>query len=217
METLDPKFKATVEKVFKSLSNNDGPHERKQTFLSFGDRDIMKPFFIECFKKYDATIKDFQWLPEYDEILSWLVDNKGRGLYMTGDCGRGKTNIILGVLLPFYKMRFNTFLPGYHATQLTDRVSQQWEDRFRWNYEQYRRWKVAYVDELGTERMINDFGEKFEPFNEILNVAEQKLNVLIISSNLSGDDFLKRYGDRTMDRIKRLCKIVAFKGDSLRL
>jgi DNA replication protein DnaC len=64
--------------------------------------------------------------------------------------------------------------------------------------------------------MISDFGEKIEPFNEILNEAEQKLNILIISSNLTGEQFLERYGDRTMDRLKRLCKIISFKGNSLR-
>lgn len=217
MKTTEDKFKPIVDRAFQSLNTSEGPHERRQAFLSFGDKNLMKPMFIECFKRYDTTIKNFQWLPEYDKILDWLEDNEGRGLYMTGDCGRGKTNIIFGILLPFYKIRFNSFLPGFHATQLGNRVSAQFDDRFRWNYELFRKWKVAFIDELGTERLVNDFGEKFEPFNEISNIAEQKLNVLIISSNLTGDQFLNRYGDRTMDRIKRLCKIITFEGESLRV
>ena len=64
--------------------------------------------------------------------------------------------------------------------------------------------------------MINDYGEKFEPFNEIINIAEQDLNILIIASNMTPDQFLQRYGDRSMDRIRGLCKSVEFKGESLR-
>jgi DNA replication protein DnaC len=217
MEHVDPQLKVTIERAFQSLSNINGPHERRQTFLSFGNKEILKYMFIESFKKYDTTIKEFQWLVEYNEIIDWLEDSHGKGLYLTGDCGRGKTNIIFGVLVPLYLIRYKTFLPGYHATQLTDMVLPQFDNLCRWNYELYNRWKIAYIDELGTERMVNDFGEKFEPFNEILNVAEQKLHVLIISSNLNGEQFLNRYGDRTMDRIKRLCKIITFEGESLRV
>jgi len=216
MEPVNPQFKVTIEKAFQSLSNVNGPYERRQTFLSFGNKEILKYMFIESFKKYDTTIKEFHWLPEYNEIIDWLVDTHGKGLYLTGDCGRGKTNIILGVILPLYLIRFKAILPGYHATQLSDRVPPQFDNLYRWIYELYKKWKVAYIDELGTERMVTDFGEKFEPFNEILNIAELKLNVLIISSNLTGEQFLNRYGDRSMDRIKRLCNIITFKGESLR-
>jgi DNA replication protein DnaC len=176
----------------------------------------MKQLFIECFTTYDFTTKELIWLSEYNDILEWLKDNKGKGLYLTGDCGRGKTDLILGVLVPLYMICFKKRLMGFHATRLSEKVSIQFEDRFKWNYEVVRSWKVAYIDELGTERMISDFGEKIEPFNEILNEAEQKLNILIISSNLTGEQFLERYGDRTMDRLKRLCKIISFKGNSLR-
>lgn len=217
METLDQKSKKIVEVTFQSLSVYHALHERQETSYSFGKKEFLKLIFIECFKRFDSTVLDFQWLPEYDKIIEWLVDTKGKGLFMTGDCGRGKTNIIFGVILPIYYMKFKSILPGYSATQLAQRVPPQFEDRYRWNYELYQKWKIAFIDELGTERMVTDFGEKFESFNEILNVTEQKLNVLIISSNLSGKDFQNRYGDRTMDRIKRLCKIVKFVGDSLRL
>jgi DNA replication protein DnaC len=216
MEPLDPKFKETIQKVFIKLAGNDGPYERRQTFLSFGHEEIMKQLFIECFTTYDFTTKELIWLSEYNDILEWLKDNKGKGLYLTGDCGRGKTDLILGVLVPLYMICFKKRLMGFHATRLSEKVSIQFEDRFKWNYEVVRSWKVAYIDELGTERMISDFGEKIEPFNEILNEAEQKLNILIISSNLTGEQFLERYGDRTMDRLKRLCKIISFKGNSLR-
>ena len=41
---------------------------------------------------------DYKWLPEYNEIVEWLSDNKGKGLLCMGNCGRGKTVICLNIL-----------------------------------------------------------------------------------------------------------------------
>ena len=45
------------------------------------------------------TDNNSTWLPEYDIIVEWLTDNKGRGLLAYGNVGRGKT-IILGKVIP---------------------------------------------------------------------------------------------------------------------
>lgn len=216
MEALDPKQQELIDKAFADLGSVELPYQRKQTFFSFGKKEVLKPVFIECFRKYDNTIKEFVWLPEYDEVLDWMVDNEGRGLYLTGDCGRGKSTIILGVIKPLFKPCFKKKLHGFHATELVNEIHSDFIKKYRWNYQKYFEWKFSYIDELGVERMVNDFGEKFEAFNEIINIAEQDLNILILSSNLTGDQFLRRYGDRSVDRLKRLCRIVKFKGKSLR-
>ena len=46
-----------------------------------------------------------EWLPEYDEIATWLSGNNGRGLLCHGNCGRGKSLIcwkIIPLLLNHY-------------------------------------------------------------------------------------------------------------------
>lgn len=210
--TIDPKHLELINKAFARLSEN-GPYERRTTKLSFGVRDKMKAVFIECFTRYDKTIpknREFKWLPEYEKILDWLADNQGKGLFLYGACGRGKSTTILGVIKPMF-VAIGLVLPGFHASLLPSKSLSH-----EWNYEKYRKWKYSYIDELGTEALVNDYGEKYEPFNEIINKAEQDLDILIISSNLTPDQFLARYGDRTMDRINRLCKIIEFKGESLR-
>jgi len=35
--------------------------------------------------------EQLQWLPEYDEVAAWLSDNRGKGLFLFGSCGRGKS------------------------------------------------------------------------------------------------------------------------------
>jgi DNA replication protein DnaC len=72
------------------------------------------------------------------------------------------------------------------------------------------------IDELGLEPQVNEFGEKFEGFNMIIDSAEQKIKPLFITTNLEPEQLLKRYQSRTLDRLGRLCKTVVFNGDSLR-
>lgn len=214
MDLIDPKHLELINKAIAKLSEN-GPYERRSTKLSFGKKDKLPPVIKELFIRYDRDLvevpgREFKWLPEYDEVVDWLVDNEGKGLFMYGSCGRGKSIMITAIKTMFVAVGLQ--LHGFHASMLPHK-SPIYDD---WNYEFYRKWKCSYIDELGTEKMITNYGEKFEAFNEIINIAEQDLNILIISSNLSPEQFLQRYGDRAMDRISRLCKAVEFKGNSLR-
>jgi|WetSurMetagenome_2_1015567.scaffolds.fasta_scaffold00004_24 DNA replication protein DnaC len=208
METIDPKHQKKLIKAFDRLSENQldkSRYERKPKQLTFGSREKLKPVFIESFKMFDKRIVGLKWLPEYEQVLDWLEDNKGKGLYLCGDFGRGKSSIILGVIRPLFEI-IGKPLPGFHAIKLPI-------DR---NFEKYWSWKYSYIDELGAESMVNDYGEKYEAFNMILNIAEQDLNILVMSSNLTAQQFCQRYGDRAMERINSLCKIIEFKGESLR-
>ena len=72
------------------------------------------------------------------------------------------------------------------------------------------------IDELGVEPMMNNYGEKSEGFNQVLNVAERYHRPVFISTNLSPEQIYERYGDRTMDRLTHLCRAVHFSGESLR-
>ena len=72
------------------------------------------------------------------------------------------------------------------------------------------------IDEIGIEPLINDFGEKYEGFNRVLNIAEQRLKPVFVSTNLTPEQMLARYDVRTIDRLVRLSKMVKFEGRSYR-
>jgi DNA replication protein DnaC len=214
MEAIDQKHLELINKAIAKLSEQR-PYERRSTKLSFGKKEKLPPVIKELFERYDKDLveipgRKFVWLSEYDEVVDWLVDNEAKGLFMYGGYGRGKSIMINAIKTMFVAAGMQ--LPGFHASMLPNK-SPVYDN---WNFELYRKWKCSYIDELGSERAVNDFGEKFEPFNEIINIAEQDLNILVISSNLNADQFLLRYGNRAMDRIRRLCKAVEFKGGSLR-
>ena len=72
------------------------------------------------------------------------------------------------------------------------------------------------IDELGVEPMLNDYGERYEGFNLVLNAAERYHRPVFITTNLCEEQIYNRYGERTMDRLAHLCRSVHFSGESLR-
>lgn len=178
--------------------------ERKLSSYSFGTKEECEQLFYETFKRVDTTYPNMLRLPEYDEVIDWMTDSKGKGLLLVGTNGRGKTTILMSVIPVIFSVRFNKIVHPFAATDI-ERI---------WKAPQ-RQWALA-IDDLGTEARYNDYGEKKELFNDLINDAETFLKPTFISTNLDGQKIVDRYGIRAFDRIVRLCRIVKFSGDSLR-
>lgn len=144
------------------------------------------------------------WLPEYEEVADWLNDNQGRGLFLYGNCGRGKTvlarYVIPAILLKYDRKVVNCFDAQEMNTNL---------------YEVLKK-KIVCIDDIGTEEVSVSYGNKRLAFLEVVDAAEKHGKLLIITSNLNQEQLVQKYGDRTMDRIISTTKRVLFKGKSLR-
>ncbi|WP_236264068.1 hypothetical protein [Dysgonomonas sp. Marseille-P4677] len=75
---------------------------------------------------------------------------------------------------------------------------------------------IISLDDIGTEEVCNQYGNKRLAFAEIMDAAEKYNKLLIVSTNLSVDDIRRRYGERVLDRIKATTHRVLFEGESLR-
>ena len=75
---------------------------------------------------------------------------------------------------------------------------------------------LKIIDEIGTEGEKVDYGQRSLVFKELLDKIEQDGGVCIATTNLNGERLLNEYGERVMDRIKTLFKIVRFEGKSFR-
>ena len=81
-----------MEKIGDIIRNNNFPVRECKKY-SFGYRKTCKNLFIEVFMEVDKTVKEFEWITEYDQIIEWMTDTKGKGLALFGSIGRGKTVI----------------------------------------------------------------------------------------------------------------------------
>ena len=144
------------------------------------------------------------WLTEYNHIAQWLTDNRGRGLLMSGNCGRGKS--IMGrIVLPAILLKYCRKVVSVFDIQEMNR-----------NIDLVLEKPIISLDDIGTEEMSIKYGEKRLAFAEIMDAAEKKGKLLIVSTNLTGREIAERYGDRTVDRIHSTMEQVLFNGKSLR-
>jgi DNA replication protein DnaC len=178
--------------------------QRSKFDFRFGTKIECKEQFISAFQAVDNTIEKYMHLPEYDQVIEWMTETKGKGLLLTGSCGRGKSIIVTGVLPLIFYTKLNKILKYYRAEEIPKKID-----------EICKSWAVV-IDELGVETQVNNYGEKSEGFNTIINMAETKIAPLFISTNLTPAAILSRYGERTLDRISRLCLMINFSGESLR-
>ena len=150
------------------------------------------------------TGENAQWLPEYEEVASWLAGNDGRGLLCFGNCGRGKTLICGKILPPLLNHYCRKIVSCFDSQQMNaelDAVKQK---------------HIVYIDDIGTESLSVKYGEKRLAFAELADEAEKKGKLLILTTNLSIDELREKYGERTIDRLRAITKTVLFSGESLR-
>lgn len=187
--------------------------------LSWGSREHCEEIFCEIFRRVDGSIRKYHQLPEYARVIDWMTDTRSRGLLLMGDCGRGKSIIVTGLVPVLLAIKGRHTVP-IHADDFSKpypfAANTAGCDPKMTNLDYLACTHFPIIDELGVESMVNDYGEKFEGFNRVINAAERYLRPLSISTNLTKEELLLRYGERTFDRLSHLCLIVKFKGESLR-
>ena len=148
--------------------------------------------------------KTARWLPEYDQVADWLADNRGRGLFLYGNCGRGKT-LLARYVLPAILLQYNRLVVStFDAQEMNANI-----DRVLSKH-------IVSLDDIGTEETAVSYGNRRMAFAEITDRAEKRGHLLIITSNLSGEQLRERYKDRVYERILATTRRILFQGESLR-
>lgn len=155
--------------------------------------------------------EDYRWLFEYTKVVEWLEDNKGKGLMLFGSNGRGKS-VICKYIIPTALAYYMPSLKVYSTRAVDLRYLQPDNNE----YYTMKMADVICVDDFGVESVSNLFGEKRDIFSDIVDIAEHERKLLICSTNLVPEEITKRYGLRTIDRLKALTAPICFSGESMR-
>lgn len=149
------------------------------------------PRLVSCYKFCLSEIgKPFVPQPELQHIATWLTDNHGKGLFIYGFCGTGKTFLVRYVLPLMFKAFLGKITAYYdmpYASRHTDEVLQH---------------HILILDDLGTEQRFNDFGTIRNTFDEVIDAAEKYGKLIIVTTNLTAEELLTQYGERVLDRIR---------------
>jgi len=166
-----------------------------------GTKEELKEMFVKAFKYYDRTIDEYNHKTEYDKIIDWMVDTKGRGLMLMGDCGTGKSTILNYVIPAIFRTITNKILRSVSAKEL--------------GAVEKNKSPFIIIDDLGTESIKNDYGTKIDAVADAISYAEDSSKTLLVTTNLTPKSLDDRYSDRTLDRLRK-CKVVVIKGKSFR-
>jgi len=164
-----------------------------------------KTILENCFKYFLSFQNvEFYWQPEYDEIVKWLENNNGLGLFLYGSCGRGKS-LLARYVLPAIILKYCKKIVNCYDSQ-----------EMNANLDLVLSRRILSIDEIGVEGISFDYGNKRDAFFEVMDAVEKYGKLIIVSTNLSGDEIIKKYGERVFERIIATTKQVEFKGKSLR-
>ena len=144
------------------------------------------------------------WLPAYEKVAQWLTDNQGRGLFLYGNCGQGKSLLcryVIPSILLGYAGKVVSVFDIQDMNAAPDVVLSK---------------HILALDDIGTEEQSVKYGERRMVFAEVMDKAEKEGKLVIISTNLGKNDLEERYGDRIFDRIIATTVRVKFEGKSLR-
>ena len=144
------------------------------------------------------------WLPEYEKVAAWLSSNGGRGLFLFGNCGRGKS-ILCRYALPAILLKYCRKVVTVFDIQDMNRDIDLALSKH-----------ILSLDDIGTEELSVKYGDRRLAFAEIMDAAEKQGKLVIVSTNLGESELRDRYGDRVLDRIRAVTTRVLFTGKSLR-
>lgn len=157
------------------------------------EEDMFKDLCQSILAEINPKTK-YQYTGISELVFNWLNDNQRKGLFLWGGCGIGKT-FLARYVIPYVLRCMGKAPTIINAIDLPQSLSL------------VRNNSIHYyiIDDVGTEKPLNDFGVKTEVFAELMYRAETDGKLVIITTNKDSDGIVERYGERVYSRIKGLC------------
>jgi len=178
-----------------------------------------------------------QWLSGYDRVAQWLADNRsktdnrGRGLFIFGASGTGKTTLVTRILPAVFQRNLRVI----SAADLYDILHPSAKSGTApvISKEELLRQRALIIDDMGREPIYR-YKNRDTSILDILDLAEQRGLLLIIATSLSPQpcpanypaaswpfaatiaDHYGEYGPAILDRLHSVTTAAMLWGQSLR-
>jgi DNA replication protein DnaC len=143
--------------------------------------------------------------------------DKGRGLWLFGDVGTGKTS--LAMLVSKAALEAGRSVAIYSMPRLLSDIKETYEDRSEQSYmELFERVvgvDLLHIDDLGAEKRTDWV---LEQLYSIINERWQEQRSIIVTTNLVDVDELRdQIGPRTVSRLHEMCDLIPIMGRDRRM
>jgi DNA replication protein DnaC len=143
--------------------------------------------------------------------------DKGRGLWLFGDVGTGKTS--LAMLVSNEALHAGRSVAIYSMPRLLADIKETYEDRSESSYMQLFDRLVGvdllHIDDLGAEKRTEWV---LEQLYSIINERWQEQRSVVVTTNLIDvDDLRNQIGPRTVSRLHEMCELIPIMGRDRRM
>jgi DNA replication protein DnaC len=143
--------------------------------------------------------------------------DKGRGLWLFGDVGTGKTS--LAMLVSKAALEAGRSVAIYSMPRLLSDIKETYEDRSEQSYmELFERVvgvDLLHIDDLGAEKRTDWV---LEQLYSIINERWQEQRSIMVTTNLVDVDELRdQIGPRTVSRLHEMCDLIPIMGRDRRM
>jgi DNA replication protein DnaC len=143
--------------------------------------------------------------------------DRGRGLWLFGDVGTGKTS--LAMLVSKAALDAGRSVAIYSMPRLLSDIKETYEDRSETSYmqlfERLAGVDLLHIDDLGAEKRTEWV---LEQLYSIINERWQEQRSVIVTTNLIDVDELRdQIGPRTVSRLHEMCDLIPIMGRDRRM
>lgn len=157
----------------------------------------------------------------------WLGDSNGKfGFMMTGLYGNGKTTLMLAMcnLINFlFDSAVSTERKSIRVIKAKDIARMSIDSNLRSSYENLYYEDMLAIDEVGEEPAeLIHYGMVYTPIRDLLEERYARQKLTIITTNLVQNEkkqlcqIKDHYGERVVDRLREMMKILPFHNGSYR-
>lgn len=169
---------------------------------------------FDPFANPPSTTRAVERVEEY--LTNWKENQeKGRGLYLCGGVGTGKTHLAVAVLNELIRRKR---VPSLFITvpELLDNIRETYSkpgrDLDEWMYA-VQNADFLVLDDLGSERPTNWVRERIFV---IVNHRYREALPTIFTSNIGPKELAEQLGERTASRIIAMCEWISLEGNDYR-
>jgi DNA replication protein DnaC len=158
-----------------------------------------------------AVAEIHQFIDELDERL-----DSGRGLWLFGDTGTGKTT--LAMLVSKAALEAGRSVAIYSLPKLLARIRRTYDsepggDSYLAFFEQLTSVDLLHIDDLGAEKRSDWV---LEQLYSLINERYETQRSVLITTNLPHQELEEQIGSRTVSRLNQICDEVPLFGDDRR-
>jgi len=177
-----------IERIMRKVEIMDG-YERPMA----PDEDVAE--------RIDEMYDRYGYIPNPESIEAVRAHLSGYGILLSGPAGVGKTFLMKCLGIRIYT---SARVAEYGIRGLSDL------------HEATQRGPIC-IDDLGIEPTVSEWGAKDDVLKTFIAYrAERQQARTYITTNLTSDEIVARYGDRTLSRLVGMCKLFRLTGTNRR-